>query len=92
MASGIAANENMAADIVLRECVDALRRIAAYRLPLALDRRLLWLSENKDRLTDAEKEELLALVDFADERTVDKVQARAALQRLTGLWPDLAAE
>jgi hypothetical protein len=38
-----------------------------------------------------EREELLALVDFAGERTVDKVQAQAVLKQLAALWPDLLA-
>jgi len=89
MASGIAINGNVAAEEVLRDCVAALQRSAAYRLPPALDRRLLWLSENKGQLTEAERDELLALADFAGERTVDKLQAQAALQRLAALWPEL---
>jgi hypothetical protein len=88
MASGIAINGNIAAEEVLRDCVAALRRSAAYRLPPALDRRLLWLSENKDQLTEPQRDELLALAEFAGELTVDKLQARAALQRLVALWPD----
>ena len=91
MASAIATLGNGSAEAVLRDCVAALQRVAVYRLPPALDRRLLWLSENKERLTNAEREELLALVDFAGERTVDKLQAQATLQRLAALWPDLAA-
>jgi hypothetical protein len=38
-----------------------------------------------------EREELLALVDFAGERTVDKVQAQAVHKQLAALWPDLLA-
>jgi hypothetical protein len=73
----------------LRECVVALQRVAAYRLPPPLDRRLLWLSENKEALSDAEREELLAAVEFAEERTIEKLQARAALKRLADVWPQL---
>ena len=38
----------------------ALRRVAAYKLPPALDRRLLELGERKASLTSDEREELLA--------------------------------
>ena len=77
---------------MLRDCAAALQRLANYRLPPALDQRLLWLSENKDRLTEAERDELFALAEFAGERTVEKAQARGALKRLAALWPDLASQ
>jgi hypothetical protein len=46
MGSGIATLDPGPAKAVLRDCVTALQRVAVYRLPPALDRRLLWLSEN----------------------------------------------
>ena len=76
---------------VLRDCVDTLSRMANYRLPNALDRRLLWLSENKELLDDAQRDELAALVELADHRALDKVQAKAVLERLTRIYPDLAS-
>lgn len=80
-----------AAGPVLRDCIATLEQVAEYRLPPAIDRRLVWLSENKDRLTSEERDELLALVDMADERTIAKVRARATLQRLSRLFPQLAS-
>ena len=74
---------------VLRECVATLQGVAGYRLPAAVDRRLLWLSENKPSLTEAEREELSALVEMAEQRTAEKLQARAALKRLAEVCPDL---
>lgn len=74
---------------VLRDCVDTLNRVANYHLPLALDRRLLWLSENKDRLDDGQREELAALVNLADDRALDKVQAKAVLNGLAKAYPEL---
>ena len=74
---------------VLADCVAALRRVAEYRLPAALDRRLLWLSENKERLSEEEREELLAAVEFAEDRTVEKLQAEVVLRRLARLYPHL---
>ncbi len=76
---------------VLAECVATLRRVAQAQLPLALDRRLLWLSENKESLSPAEREELLAAVEFAEDRTLEKLQARAVLRQLAALCPHLVS-
>jgi hypothetical protein len=76
---------------VIENCVATLRRVAEYRLPPALDERLLWLSENKESLTQAERQELLALVEFADEKTAEKLQAQAALRRIDQVFPKLAS-
>jgi hypothetical protein len=75
---------------LIGDCAASLRRLAEYRLPAALDQRLLWLSENKDFLTDEERCELLALVDLAEERTIEKLQARATLQRIDEVFPSVA--
>jgi hypothetical protein len=74
-------------DAVIKECAATLQKVAAHKLPAALDRRLLWLSENKETLTSAEREELLALVDFSEDRTVEKLQANVLLNRLAHVWP-----
>ena len=76
---------------VLRDCMATLEQVARYRLPPAIDRRLLWLSENKERLTADEREELSALVDFAEDRTIEKVRAQATLKRLSALFPQLVS-
>src|SRR5438874_8649858 len=76
---------------VLRDCVATLDQVARYRLPAVLDRRLLWLSENKQQLTQNERDELSALVEFAEDRTVEKVRAHATLKRLTELFPEMAS-
>lgn len=70
--------------------VAAHRRVAAYTLPPALDAKLLDLSERKESLTPAERDELLALVAFTQARSVEKLEAEAALRRLTAAYPDLA--
>jgi hypothetical protein len=75
----------------LTASADALRRVAAYALPPALDRRLLDLGERKDALTPAERDELFAWVAFTQQRSVEKLQAEAALRRLTAVCPELAA-
>jgi hypothetical protein len=77
---------------VLRDCVATLTRVANYRLPVALDRRLLWLSENKERLDESQRQELFALIDLADDRALDKVHAKATLRQLAQLFPELASE
>jgi len=74
---------------VLRDCISALEGIATYRLPDPVDQRLLWLSENKESLSAQERDELLALAEFAEQRTVEKVRAQAALKRLADVRPDL---
>lgn len=71
----------------LRHGVDALQRVANYNLPKALDRRLQELGENKEYLGTAEHEELLALVTFTHERTIEKLQAELALRELQILLP-----
>jgi hypothetical protein len=67
----------------------ALRRVAGYALPSALDRRLLDLGERKDALTPDERAELLAWVAFTQERSAEKLAAELALRRLAAVCPDL---
>ncbi len=76
-------------DSVIRDCAETLRLVASYRLPTAIDRRLLWLSENKEQLAEQQREELLDLVEFAEQRTVEKLQAQATLKRIAETWPEL---
>ena len=73
---------------LLRDCAVTLQSVANYRLPAAMDKRLLWLAENKEQLNDAERQELLALSEFAEQRTLEKVQSQAILQRITAAIPD----
>src|SRR5215207_8881631 len=72
----------------LRHGVHALQRVANYALPAALDRRLQQLGENKEYLGEADHEELLALVTFTQQRTLEKLQAELALRELQTLLPD----
>ncbi len=89
MANGITASVGTSLESVLRDCAGALQHVAAYQLPPALDRRLLSLSESKESLSETEREELMALVEFAEERTMEKLRARAILKRLAETWPHL---
>jgi len=76
---------------LLRDCVVALQRVADYRLPRAMDERLRWLGENQEQLTEAEHGEFLALAEFAEERTLEKVQAQAVLKRVREVCPQIVA-
>lgn len=60
----------------------ALRRVADYRLPPALDRRILDLGERKETLTPDERAELLAWVTFTRQRSAERLEAQAALRSL----------
>ena len=69
--SSMVATDLGTVESVIVDCAATLRRLAEYRLPAALDQRLLWLSENKELLTETERRELLALVELTDEKTVE---------------------
>lgn len=60
----------------------ALRRVAGYTLPPALDRRILDLGERKEALSPEEREELMAWVAFTQERSIERLQAELALREL----------
>jgi hypothetical protein len=74
--------ENGQLQSALRTCERVLRRVADYRLDPALDQRLRDLGERKEWLSQAEHDELLALVAFTQQRTLEKLEAEAALQEL----------
>jgi len=68
----------------------ALKRLAGYILPSALDRRILDLGERKESLTPDERAELLAWVAFTQQRSEEKLEAELALRKLADVFPDLA--
>jgi len=70
-------------------CVSALRRIADYELEPSLQNRLLDLGERKEFLSQAEYDELMALVDFTQKRTIESLEAKIALNRLHGAFPEM---
>src|SRR5437870_3486634 len=72
----------------LQQGVRALERLSHYVLPAALDRRMQELGERKEFLGAAEHEELLALVTFTQERTLEKLEAERALRELQTLLPN----
>jgi hypothetical protein len=50
------------------------------------------LGERKEFLSQEERLELLALVDFAHKRTIEKLEAQAALDRLRTALPGLLTD
>jgi hypothetical protein len=76
----------------IEACVVALKRMADHELNATLSQRTHELGERKEYLGPEEHEELLALVDFTQKRTVEKLEARAALSRLRAALPDLLSE
>lgn len=77
---------------LLWSCQRALRRVADYRLDPALDQRLRDLGERKELLSPAEHDELLALVTFTQQRSLEKLEAEAALQDLQSAFAELAVK
>jgi hypothetical protein len=76
----------------IQACVVALRRMAGYEIDPSLDRRMQELGERKEFLSQEERLELLALVDFAHKRTIEKLEAQAALDRLRTALPGLLTD
>jgi len=73
----------------LRDGVEALRAVSEYRLPAQLARRMHELGERKEFLTPEEHAELMELVEFAENRTIEKLKAMLALKRLRETVPEL---
>jgi hypothetical protein len=76
----------------LDSSTSALRRLAGYTLPPELDHRILELGERKDSLTPQENAELQAWVAFTQQRSIEKLEAQVALQRLHAVYPELARQ
>ena len=76
----------------IQACTVALRRLADYELNPPLSRRMHALGARKEFLSSAEHEELLALVDFAHQRTIEKLEAQAALDRLQTALPGVLSD
>jgi hypothetical protein len=63
--------------------------MATYELEAPIQQRLLELSENKEFLTRPERDELAALVDFWQKRTLEKLEAQVALKLLGDVLPEV---
>jgi hypothetical protein len=66
--------------------------MADYELNSTLNQRMHELGERKEYLSPEEHEELLALVDFTQKRTVEKLEAQTALSHLRAALPGLLSE
>jgi hypothetical protein len=75
----------------LAPSVSALGRLARYKLEPSLARRTHALGERKEFLEKEEHDELLAMVTFAQRRSIEKLEAQVALERLNELLPVVAA-
>ncbi len=73
----------------LQTCRQVLRSVADYRLDPALDQKMLALGERKEFLAPQEHAELMAWVMFTQQRSIEKLQAELALQRLSDAFPEL---
>lgn len=80
MATG--STENPQFQSAVQACAATLRKIAEYELDPALDQQLHKLGERKEFLSQEEHAELLALVEFVQKRTIEKLEAQVALTRL----------
>ncbi len=76
----------------IEACAVALRRMADYELNATLSQRMHQLGTRKEYLNSEEHKELIALVDFTQKRTVEKLEAQAALSRLRAALPSLLSE
>jgi hypothetical protein len=76
----------------LNLCVGALRRIAEYEVDPAIDYRLRALGERKEWLDEQEHEELMSLVAFTEKRTIEKLEAQVALNRLGEVLPEVVSQ
>jgi hypothetical protein len=69
----------------------ALRRLASYELESGIHNRMQELGERKESLNETEHAELMSLVEFSEQRTIEKLEAEVALQRLHTAAPELLA-
>jgi hypothetical protein len=73
----------------LKACEAALRQVAEYQLPRALQRNLQRMLERKESLSAAEHQQWLTLVEAVQERSLQTVKSLAAPKRLTEAFPEL---
>jgi hypothetical protein len=73
----------------IKAVLTTLRGVAGYDLEMPLAHRMQDLSERKEFLNAEEHAELIALVDFSQRRTIEKLEAQVALKRLGEIIPEL---
>lgn len=87
MATASNADPHIQSTIAL--CATALGKIADYELEPSLQRRLEDLGERKEFLDTEEHDELLALVNFTQRRTIESLEAKLALKQLRESFPNM---
>jgi hypothetical protein len=70
-------------------CASALQAVAESELSSSLQQRLHELGERKEFLNEQEHAELVALVEMAQDREVERLKAQVALKRLQEVLPEL---
>ena len=78
--------------LAIQACAVALRRMAAYELESSLQRCIRELGARKEFLSVVEHEELLVLVDFVHQRTIEKLEAQVARDRLRAALPGVLSD
>ena len=73
----------------IKAVVISLRGVARYELEPPLANRMQELAERKELLNANDHGELMALVDFSQRRTIEKLEAQVALKRLGEIVPEL---
>ena len=73
-------------------CAAALLRIAESDLSPAIRDRMHELGARKDLLDEQEHAELMALVEFANKRQIERLESQLALNRLREVLPDFFPE
>ena len=73
----------------LKACEVALRQVAEYHLPRAVQQKLQRMLDQKESLSDAEHQQLLTLVEAVQERSLQKVKSLVALKQLAEAFPEL---
>jgi hypothetical protein len=74
--------------VALETCVSSLNKLASYQLESAFQQRLDDLGARKEFLGSVEHDELLALVEFSQRRTIEALEAQLALKRLREAFPN----
>lgn len=69
--------------------IKALQRLAGYELEPAIQHRMRDLGERKETLDKGEHAELMSLVTFSEQRTIERLEARVALKDLQAFVPEL---
>lgn len=78
-------------EAALGKGLKALNHVAVYELEEGIQKRMHDLGEKKEFLSEAEHEELMSLVKFAERRQIEKLEAQVAIKALGKFVPELLA-